>query len=158
VGQTFVWPRVRVVIWRCVHDGGLVADGGPWIADHCLGPFGIGAFVAETRAHRPSLWELSEAEGAAMGPSLSALSRAMVDALDAERVYLSMWVDIPPHHVHLVLEPRYRDSDEADGAKAWELQQWRRRQGPPNPPQAAAAAEEVRNAIADDEPRYDPRR
>jgi diadenosine tetraphosphate (Ap4A) HIT family hydrolase len=137
--------------------GGLVADSGLWLADHCLGPFGVGAFVAKTRFHQPSLWELSDEESAAMGPFLSALSGAIVDALDAERVYLSMWVDAPPHHVHLVLEPRYRGRAEAGGAKASLLQEWRRRQGPPDPTASAAAAEKVREALARRRPSYAPR-
>jgi hypothetical protein len=29
-----------------------------------------------------------------------------VDGLGAERVYLKMWVDKPPHHIHLVLYSR----------------------------------------------------
>jgi hypothetical protein len=72
---------------------------------------------------------------------------------DTLRGNLSMWVDAPPHHVHLVLEPRCRGRAEAGGATAFLLQEWRRRQGPPEP----TAAEKVRDALARRWPGYAPR-
>jgi len=87
--------------------GGRVLEDEHWVAEHCLGAFGVGAFVAKTKAHRDSLWTMSDGEAAALGPFLRRLSAAIVEALGAERVYVTMWVDAPPHHLHLVLWPRY---------------------------------------------------
>jgi diadenosine tetraphosphate (Ap4A) HIT family hydrolase len=87
--------------------GGRVLENDDWVAEHCLGSFGVGAFVAKTRAHRDSLRTMNDAEAAALGPFLRRLSEAIVEGLGAERVYVTMWVDAPPHHLHLVLWPRY---------------------------------------------------
>jgi hypothetical protein len=51
-----------------------------------------------------------------------------------------MWVDKPPHHVHLVVYPRW-PSDEKRG---WDLDAERRAAGPPAPVEAADAAERLR--------------
>lgn len=146
----------ETIAGRVPVPGGLVAECGCWLADHCLGPFGVGAFVVKSRAHRAALWQLTPQESAALGPFLAALSGAIVEALDAARVYLSMWVDAAPHHVHLVLEPRYRKSAEANGARGWALQEWRRRQGPPDHRAAAHAAHAVRAAVVRRYPVYAP--
>ena len=87
--------------------GGVIAENEEWVADHCVGPMGVGAVVVKTKAHRESLWEMTEAESASLGPLLKRVSAAIVEALGAERVYLAMWVDLEPYHVHMVLQPRY---------------------------------------------------
>ena len=87
--------------------GGQILETDHWVAEHCVGAFGVGAFVAKTRAHRDSLWTMTEEEAAALGPFLRRLSAAIVEGMGAERVYITMWVDAPPHHLHLVLWPRY---------------------------------------------------
>jgi diadenosine tetraphosphate (Ap4A) HIT family hydrolase len=92
---------------RCTVPGGQVLENDHWVAEHCLGAFGVGAFVAKTKAHRDSLWTMSDAEAASLGTFLRRLSAAIVEGLEAERVYVTMWVDAPPHHLHLVLWPRY---------------------------------------------------
>jgi diadenosine tetraphosphate (Ap4A) HIT family hydrolase len=127
--------------------GGVVLEDDHWFADHCLGPFGVGSFVVSTREHRGSLWEMTSSEAASLGPFLRRLSDAIVNALGAERVYLGMWVDLPPHHLHLVLEPRYPGRSEASGARGWELQEWRRRQGAPDWKAAEQAAIKVRTYL-----------
>jgi diadenosine tetraphosphate (Ap4A) HIT family hydrolase len=124
--------------------GGLVWEDEHWLADHCLGPFGVGALVLKTKAHRASVPELTVAETRALGPALRILTRAMVSGLPCERVFLSAWVDRAPLHVHFVLEPRY--ADEA-GTDPWELQARRRADGPPPANSAAAAAQRVRRAL-----------
>jgi diadenosine tetraphosphate (Ap4A) HIT family hydrolase len=121
-----------------------------WFADHCLGPFPVGSFVLSTKEHRGSLWEMTAQESASLGPALRRLSEAMVNALGAERVYLGMWVDAPPHHLHFVLEPRHPESDEAGGVRGWKLQEWRRHQSPPDWRAAEEAANKLRSYLADD--------
>jgi hypothetical protein len=67
--------------------GGIIAGDEHWVVDHCLGPFGVGAFVLKTKEHRDSLWMLTDDETASLGPWLRRLSQAIIDALAAERVY-----------------------------------------------------------------------
>jgi diadenosine tetraphosphate (Ap4A) HIT family hydrolase len=126
--------------------GGVIFETEHWLADHCLGALGLGAIVVKTKAHRENLWDLTLDEAASLGDLLKTLSGAMVKALGAERVYVSLWVDLPPYHVHFVLQPRYSEPAEA-GLKGLKLQQTRSQQGSPDPEQMAIAAEKIRQAL-----------
>jgi diadenosine tetraphosphate (Ap4A) HIT family hydrolase len=122
--------------------GGTVLDDEYWVAEHCLGPFGPGAFVVKTKAHRDSLWTMTDAEAERLGPILRRVSRAIVDALGAERVYVTMWVDAPPHHMHLVLWPRYPEEE-----RGLELQVRRKRRGVPTADAMEDAARRVKQQL-----------
>lgn len=126
--------------------GGVIWATDHWVADHCLGALGVGAIVLKTRRHRENLWELSSEESTELGDALKLLSGALVQALGAERVYVSLWVDLLPYHVHFVLQPRYPEPAEA-GLKGWKLQAARLSQGSPDPKQMAIAAQKVRDYL-----------
>jgi diadenosine tetraphosphate (Ap4A) HIT family hydrolase len=124
--------------------GGIIAENPWWVADHCLGPYGLGSVVIKTRAHRENLWDLTSAEAAAMGPFMQQMSESITQALGAERVYASLWVDQPPYHVHFVLQPRYPDhhTPQELGLKGLELQVFRTLgKAPPEAAMAEAAAQ-----------------
>ena len=122
--------------------GGVVYEDELWVVDHCLGPFGVGALVLKTREHRDSLWTMTDEETAAVGPLLRRLSQAIVDAVGAERVYVTVWVDAPPHHMHFVLWPRYPGEP-----KAWQLEAKRRAEGTPDWDAMVEAAGKIREAL-----------
>jgi diadenosine tetraphosphate (Ap4A) HIT family hydrolase len=126
--------------------GGTIAEDAWWIADHCVGPYGLGSVVLKTRAHRENLWDLTPAESAALGPFMQQLSEAIALAMAAERVYVSLWVDQPPYHVHFVLQPRYPDGHcpEELGLKGLELQVFRTLSQPPSAEAMAEAAARIR--------------
>jgi diadenosine tetraphosphate (Ap4A) HIT family hydrolase len=127
--------------------GGVIAENHYWLADHCLGSFGIGSIVVKTKAHRENLWDLTTEEADSLGNFLKTVSMGMVEALGAERVYVSLWVDQLPHHVHFVLQPRYGAGVEA-GLKGWKLQVFRLLQEKqPDSKQAATAATQVRDFL-----------
>lgn len=126
---------------------GAVFENDYWLADHCVGAFGVGAIVVKTKAHRENLWELTPEESASLGHVLKTVSEAIVYALGAERVYVSLWVDQPPYHVHFVLQPRYPGKAEAWGFKGWRLQLLRLLRGKPDAEQASEAAEKIRNYL-----------
>ena len=126
--------------------GGTIAENDWWVADHCVGPYGLGAVVLKTRAHRENLWDLSVAESASLGPFMQQLSEAIALAMTAERVYVSLWVDQPPYHVHFVLQPRYPDGHHPEdlGLKGLELQVFRTLSKPPSETAMAEAADRIR--------------
>ncbi|MGB3202970.1 MAG: diadenosine tetraphosphate hydrolase [Nodosilinea sp.] len=126
--------------------GGTIAENLWWVADHCVGPYGLGSVVMKTRTHRENLWELTTAESASLGPFLQQLSEAIALAMEAERVYVGLWVDQPPYHVHFVLQPRYPDGHHPEelGLKGLELQVFRTLGKPPSQADMAAAAERIR--------------
>jgi diadenosine tetraphosphate (Ap4A) HIT family hydrolase len=122
--------------------GGIIAGDEHWVVDHCLGPFGVGAFVLKTKEHRDSLWMLTDDETASLGPWLRRLSQAIIDALGAERVYVTMWVDAPPNHMHFVVWPRYPSEPRAS-----QLEAKRREEGIADWAAMAAAADRVRERL-----------
>ncbi len=124
--------------------GGTIAENPWWVADHCLGAYGLGAVVIKPRLHRENLWDLSTAEATSLGPFMQQVSEAIAQAMQAERVYVSLWVDSPPYHVHFVLQPRYPDNTQELGLKGLELQVFRKLSAPPTAPEMAAAAERIR--------------
>lgn len=124
--------------------GGTIAENDWWLADHCLGPYGLGAVVMKTKAHRENLWDLTVAETAALGPFMQQLSASITAALGAERIYVNLWVDCPPHHVHFVLQPRYPHNPEELGLRGLELQVFRTLSPAPSPEAMAHAAARIR--------------
>lgn len=127
--------------------GGLIAENPWWVADHCLGPYGLGSVVIKTRAHRENLWNLTQAESQALGPFMQQVSEAIAQALGAERVYVSLWVDQPPYHVHFVLQPRYPEDIQELGLKGLELQVFRTLGKPPSEAEVAKAASAIRDYL-----------
>jgi diadenosine tetraphosphate (Ap4A) HIT family hydrolase len=128
---------------RIVVPGGMIAETVHWHADHCIGPFGVGAVVVKTKEHVEDLWRLPAAAAEELGPFLRRISGAIVDGLGAERAYLTMWVDKPPLHVHMVVYPRW-PSDEKRG---WDLDRERWAGGPPPAAEAAEAAARLRDFL-----------
>lgn len=134
----------RVLSGDVAVPGGVIAETEHWQASHCLGPFGVGAVVVKTKAHIEDFWRLTPDVAAELGPFAARVSRAIVDGLGAERVYMTMWVDKPPHHVHLVLYPRYPNENK----RALDLQLALQEAGPPRPEEAARAADTLRRTLA----------
>ncbi len=132
-----------VLAGRVEVPGGTIDETEHWHADHCLGPFGVGAVVVKTKVHVEELRHLPDEASGELGPFLLHLSSAIVDGLGAERTYLTMWVDAAPLHVHLVLYPRWPD----DPDRALDLQIRRMGEGPPPPTEAAAVAERLRSFL-----------
>lgn len=126
--------------------GGTIAETDLWMSDHCLGPYGKGAVVVRPKAHRENLWDLTPEETAEMGPFLQRMAAAVAQAMGAERVYVSLWVDQPPYHVHFVLQPRYPEPAEL-GLKGLELQVFRTLSKPPPASEMAAAAQAIRACL-----------
>ncbi len=123
--------------------GGIIAENDWWVADHCLGPYGLGSVVIKSKVHRENLWQLTPEESTSLGPFMQDVSEAIAKALQAERVYVSLWVDQPPYHVHFVLQPRYPGKREL-GLKGLELQVFRSLSKPPQDEEIATAAERIR--------------
>ncbi len=126
--------------------GGVIAENDWWVADHCIGPYGLGSVVIKTKVHKENLWQLTPAESTSLGPFMQEMSEAVAKAMAAERVYVSLWVDQPPYHVHFVLQPRYPGKGEL-GLKGLELQVYRSLSKPPSDAEMAHAAERIRGYL-----------
>jgi diadenosine tetraphosphate (Ap4A) HIT family hydrolase len=133
----------QILAGQVTVPGGAIAENPWWVADHCLGNHGLGAVVVKTRAHRENLWDLSPNEAASMGPFLQQMTQTMQQALGAERIYISSWVDHPPFHIHFVLQPRYSGKAEL-GLRGLELQIFRSLQTQPKPEEIASVTATIR--------------
>lgn len=49
--------------------GGTIAETEHWHADHCIGPFGVGAVVVKTKEHVEDLWNLPDGAADELGPT-----------------------------------------------------------------------------------------
>ncbi|MBD2260493.1 diadenosine tetraphosphate hydrolase [Pseudanabaena sp. FACHB-2040] len=131
--------------------GGTIAENEWWLADHCVSAYGVGAVVVKSKQHRENLWDLSSAESASLGPFLQQISQAISEALGAERVYVGLWVDQPPYHVHFVVQPRYPGKAEL-GLKGLELQVFRSLGKPPSATEMAEAAGKLKQYLQSQQP------
>jgi len=86
-------------------SAGRVMDTEYWIAGPNPGVASPGALFLQTRVHRDSMSELTEAELATLGPVLAALQIAMKAGVDAEKVYVAAFGE-NFSHVHFLLIPR----------------------------------------------------
>ncbi len=135
----------QILAGKVTVPGGAIAENSWWVADHCLGNHGLGAVVVKTRSHRENLWDLTPNEAASLGPFLQQITHAMQTALQAERIYISSWVDQPPYHIHFVLQPRYSGKAEL-GLRGLELQIFRSLQTKPKDDDIADVASRIRAA------------
>ena len=80
-----------------------------WILKHAARPYpAAGWLVLLSKRHVAGPAFFTEAEQAAIGPAISAVSRAIIDRTGALRVYVASMNESSPHfHMHLV--PRYED-------------------------------------------------
>jgi len=76
-----------------------------WIAGPHPAVASPGALFLQTRVHRDSIPELTEAELATLGPMLASLQVAMQAGVDAEKVYVAAFGE-NFSHVHFLLLPR----------------------------------------------------
>lgn len=87
-----------------------------WILKHAARPYPVaGWLVLISKRHVAGPAFFTEAEQAALGPAISAISRALIDRTSAIRVYVASMNESSPHfHMHLV--PRY-----GDGPRSWSV-------------------------------------
>lgn len=136
----------QILLGQIQVPGGVIAENDWWVADHCVGSYGVGSVVIKSKAHRENIWDLTPEESLALTPFMQQLSLAMVEALGAERVYVSLWVDQPPYHVHFVLQPRYPGNREL-GLKGLELQVFRSLSKPPKDEEMKHVADQLRHYL-----------
>ena len=108
--------------------GGRI-DMGTWVAEHCVGPLGVGTMVLKPERHVVHLAELEPVEAAELGPALLQLTRAVGLAAaaagdDPSQVYACLWshADRRPGHIHFVVQPVGRALMERFDAHGPELQ------------------------------------
>lgn len=87
--------------------GGQVLRTNSWVAEHCIGPLGVGTLVLKPLRHCTGLWDLTDAEAEELGPLTRTLVSAIKDLTSADQVFSSLWSFSggEPGHIHYVLQP-----------------------------------------------------
>ena len=102
-------------IAKSASDPMLVWQDDLWVLRHNSKPYAaLGWMTLHTKRHAPNVTYFTEAELADFGPILQKISRALIAATGALRVYIGSLSEATPHfHAHLV--PRYEG-----GPKGWD--------------------------------------
>lgn len=104
--------------------GGVIAEEGGWVIEHCVGPLGVGTLILKPIRHVTAVAELTNDEAAELGPLLRHFSRLAAELVDAEQVYNTLWSHAggEPGHVHYVIQPVTGQQIQASGAYGPALQ------------------------------------
>ena len=125
--------------------GGVIYEDAWWRVDHSTSPVLLAGFlIIKPRRHVEQIAELTAEEAAAFGPLLTRTTRAVQQALGAEKVYVCSFGEAE-HHVHYYLVPRLPHMP-ATGPELI-LQMFNERSWATTDEAAAAAAAAVRAAI-----------
>ncbi len=80
---------------------------GGWLLEHAISPVLLkGWLILKPERHVEHLAALNEREARALGPLIEKVSRAMMKALDPDRVYVCSFGEVVKH-VHFYFLPRY---------------------------------------------------
>ncbi|MFG1805298.1 HIT family protein [Streptomyces sp. NPDC049040] len=87
--------------------GGTLLRAAHWVAEHCVGPLGLGTAVVKPVRHVLHLADLTAEESAELGPLLARISEAVTSVSDPEQVYVCLWSHAGgvPGHLHFVVQP-----------------------------------------------------
>lgn len=90
--------------------GGRVFETAHWVAEHCVGPLGVGTLILKPFRHVVRVADLSRAEAEELGPLLTLLTGAIGNLSNADQVYTCLWShkDWEPVHIHFVLQPSWK--------------------------------------------------
>lgn len=94
---------------RIVPPGGTIHEEGGWLLEHAIGPVPLkGWLILKPKRHVEHLAALNPDETQSLGPLIAKVSRALMNALEPERVYLCSFGEVVKH-VHLYFVPRYKN-------------------------------------------------
>jgi diadenosine tetraphosphate (Ap4A) HIT family hydrolase len=131
--------------------GGRVYETGHWVAEHCVGPLGVGTLLLKPRRHCLNVGDLEPAEAAELGPALQLLSAVVRDLNDADQVYVCLWShkDWTPVHIHFVIQPAWGRQQEMYSLAGPNIQlEMFKSNVMPDPDEVAAFCDRARARIA----------
>jgi diadenosine tetraphosphate (Ap4A) HIT family hydrolase len=99
--------------------GGLIAEVGGWLVQHCIGPLGVGTLVVVPSRHVKSVADLSTAEAADLGPLLKRSAEVATELCDPRQVYVCLWSHAggQPGHIHFVVQPATGEAMDRHGGR-----------------------------------------
>ena len=100
--------------------GGLIHAWYHWVAEHCIGPLGVGTLIVKPKRHVVHVWDLTEAEAAELGAALQQTTSVVAKLTKADQIYVCLWSHAQgmPGHIHFVVQPVTREQRERHGGGA----------------------------------------
>jgi diadenosine tetraphosphate (Ap4A) HIT family hydrolase len=100
--------------------GGLIHAWYHWVAEHCIGPLGVGTLIVKPKRHVVHLWELTQAEAEELGRALQQTAEVLAELTKCDQIYVSLWSHSGgvPGHIHFVVQPVTREQHERHGGGA----------------------------------------
>jgi diadenosine tetraphosphate (Ap4A) HIT family hydrolase len=94
--------------------GGLIHAWYHWIAEHCVGPLGVGTLVVKPKRHVVHVWDLTPDEAAELGQALQQTATVVAELTKPDQIYVSLWSHAGglPGHIHFVVQPVTREQRE----------------------------------------------
>lgn len=87
--------------------GGLIHAWYHWVAEHCIGPLGVGTLIVKPKRHVVHVWELRPDEAAELGQALQQTAAVVSELTSCDQIYVSLWSHSGgvPAHIHFVVQP-----------------------------------------------------
>lgn len=94
--------------------GGLIHAWYHWVAEHCIGPLGVGTLIVKPKRHVVHVWELTPEEAAELGQALQQTAAVVAELTKPDQIYVSLWSHAGgvPGHIHFVVQPATRKQRE----------------------------------------------
>jgi diadenosine tetraphosphate (Ap4A) HIT family hydrolase len=91
--------------------GGLIHAWYHWVAEHCIGPLGVGTLIVKPKRHVVHVWELTPGEAAELGHALQQTAAVVAELVQPDQIYVSLWSHAGgvPGHIHFVVQPIARE-------------------------------------------------
>jgi diadenosine tetraphosphate (Ap4A) HIT family hydrolase len=95
--------------------GGLIHAWYYWIAEHCVGPLGVGTLIVKPKRHVVHIWDLTANEAEELGNALQQTAAVVAELTKPDQIYVSLWSHAGgvPGHIHFVVQPVTREQREA---------------------------------------------
>lgn len=97
--------------------GGLIHAWYHWVAEHCIGPLGVGTLIVKPKRHVVHVWDLTPDEAAELGQALQQTAAVVAELTTCDQIYVSLWSHSEgvPGHIHFVVQPVTRQQRAAHG-------------------------------------------
>jgi diadenosine tetraphosphate (Ap4A) HIT family hydrolase len=101
--------------------GGLIHAWHHWVAEHCVGPLGVGTLIVKPKRHVVHVWDLNPEETAELGEALRQTAGVVSELTNSDPVYVCLWSHQGgvPVHIHFVVQPVTREQHGRYGGGAY---------------------------------------
>jgi diadenosine tetraphosphate (Ap4A) HIT family hydrolase len=110
-------PACDLASGRRELPGGTIHAWCHWIAEHCVGPLGVGTLIVKPKRHVVHVSELTAEEAGELGEALKQTTAVVAELTSCDQVYVCLWSHDKgvPGHIHFVVQPVTREQHKQHG-------------------------------------------